>query len=132
MSGKKMRGQEGIRLEASRFLVAGLCNTALTLAVYQIALYNFSQQVSYAVSWLCGLAFVVAVYPSRVFGNRAPTARSLVGFAICYFSIFIVGLAAIKLLSCTNLPPRTVIVPVLAITTSANFLIGRIVLGAKA
>lgn len=117
----------GLALDGFRFLVAGTVNTALTFAAYQGLLFFGSHQVSYALAWLCGLAFVIVVYPSRVFGNKSPTVNNLIGFALCYVGMFLLGLITLQLLTNAQVSARVAIVLVLVVTTSANFLIGRLI-----
>jgi putative flippase GtrA len=122
-SEKKERA--GIARTGLRFLVAGLANTALTFAAYQLFLFLVPHQAAYALAWLCGIAFVVVVYPSRVFGKQDPTANSLVRFVISYVVTFLVGMATLQVLTSAGMSPRIAVVLVLMVTTGANFGVGR-------
>ena len=108
-----------------RFLVAGLANTALTFTAYQIFLFLVPHQAAYALAWLCGIAFVVVIYPSRVFGKHNPTASSLVRLAMSYVAMFLLGLATLEVLTNAGMSPRIAVVLVLMATTAANFVVGR-------
>jgi len=114
-----------------RFLAAGGLNTLLTLAIYQLLLFAAPDWAAYALSWVAGLAFVVIVYPDRVFagGRRDAGARARLGAT--YAALFLLGLAALRGLGAAGVPPRLSILAVLVLTTGANFVMGRLILRAR-
>lgn len=118
---------DGIAGDAGRFIVAGAINTAISFAVYQAALFFVAPSVAYAIAWLAGLAFLVFVYPERVFpgGRKAPRDRILLGLS--YVAVFLVGVASLNAIS-GLVHPRFAIVLVIALTTLANFLASRTIL----
>lgn len=111
-----------------RFLIAGGLNTALTLVVYQALLFILSPSASYAISWCCGLFFVISFYPSRVFSGACADVSARVRLGISYAVLFLLGLGALRLLGWAGVSPRLAILVVLGITTASNFLVGRCVL----
>lgn len=112
-----------------RFLLAGFANTAVTLGIYQLLLFVVSPSAAYAISWVCGLVFVAAVYPSKVFGQREPSRARVALFSFNYAVVFVAGLAVLNVLSDTALGPRLSILFVLVATTALNFAIGRLLFG---
>jgi len=111
-----------------RFVIAGAVNTLITLAAYQLLLFVSLPWVAYTFSWICGLAFVTALYPSRVFAGarRDFAARALLGAS--YAAVFLLGLGTLRFLAAAGLAPRISIFAVLAVTTASNFLLGRLIL----
>jgi putative flippase GtrA len=111
-----------------RFLLAGAINTLITLVAYELLLFFAPTWLAYSSSWVMGLLFVVVFYPSRVFARarRDFTARLWLGTS--YVLVFVIGLAALRLLEAREVPSRLAIFAVLALTTSSNFLLGRFVL----
>lgn len=114
--------------DAVRFLLAGGLNTLFTLFVYQLLLFVTGPTAAYAISWFCGLAIVIVFYPSRVFAGARTDLRARLGLAASYAAIFSLGVVALRVLAAVGIPPRLAILGVLAVTTIANFLIGRLIL----
>jgi hypothetical protein len=61
--------------DALRFAIAGILNTSLTLLAYQLFLFVMPRQGAYALSWVCGIVFVLVFYPSQVFTGGRCTIR---------------------------------------------------------
>jgi putative flippase GtrA len=114
--------------DATRFLVAGLINTGLTLLVYQALLFVMTPALAYAGSWVAGLAYVALVYPDRVFKGGRRTTRDRLLVAASYCGVFLAGLGLLFLLEKTRVPPRLGIVAVILVTTILNFLSSRVIL----
>ncbi|RFC63649.1 GtrA family protein [Fulvimarina endophytica] len=111
--------------DALRFLVAGGLNTLLTFLIYQLALFLVSPSLAYGLAWLCGLAFVMVFYPSRVFAQKNTQLRNRLALAATYLIVFFVGLATIDILSRLGMPPRYSIIFAIVVTTVSNFVCGR-------
>lgn len=123
-----MRIDKAFLSDGLRFLIAGLANTLLTLAVYQLLLFAMPPWAAYALSWVGGLLFVVTFYPTRVFAGARRDTTARVRLGVTYAAMFLLGLATLQLLGAAGAPPRLAILLVLAVTTAANFLLGRLVL----
>lgn len=111
--------------DAGRFLVAGLANAGLTLCVYQGLLFLMPHQPAYTGAWMCGLLFVMVVYPKRVFpdGRRRWSATAMLGLS--YVIVFAIGLVVLEALTQVGMVPRLAIVFVMAATTVSNFVLAR-------
>lgn len=125
MSGPDRRVLTG---DGLRFLAAGGFNTLLTLAIYQLLLFAMPDWAAYALSWAAGLAFVVIVYPDRVFAGGRRDAQARVRLGATYAALFLFGLVALRALGAAGVPPRLSILAVLVLTTGANFMLGRLIL----
>jgi len=113
-----------------RFLLAGAVNTLITLAVYQLLLFIAPPWLAYTMSWLVGLLFVVVFYPSRVFAGARRDLAARMGLGASYVAVFLLGLATLRILENGGVPARLSIFAVLAVTTAANFVVGRLILKA--
>lgn len=105
-----------------RFIIAGTLNTAATILLYYILLYVFNPTAAYIVSWLVGLAGVIAFYPSFIF-RRAPTAGARFAVLIAYGITLGISTLLLKLLIVFNLPPEWAIYPTTAAGIIINFLL---------
>ncbi|MCD2323290.1 hypothetical protein LQ953_04580 [Sphingomonas sp. IC-56] len=114
--------------QAGRFLVAGIANTVMTLAIYQLLLLVLPPRPAYAVTWALGMIFVAAVYPSRVFGVGRPTSAMRIGVILVYIAGFASGLALIQPVA-RLVGAHGAIFPVLVFTTLFNFVAMRAVIG---
>jgi putative flippase GtrA len=113
--------------EISRFLIAGLTNTALSLAVFQVLVTFLDPGIAYALSWLGGLLFVAITYPTFVFNvhRNWPNALALI---IVYASVFVFGLLLIRTSEALLLNVRVAIFIVVIITTISNYVGSRLAL----
>ena len=113
--------------DAFRFLIAGSINVLLSLCVYQLCLLVWSHDISYALSWVAGLTYLVVVYPSKVFsGGSTSLLKSLI--VLCsYFLVFTVGLWCLSQFVSVGINERLAIFLVLPISTVLNFVCMRIV-----
>lgn len=114
--------------DAVRFLVAGLANTGLTIAAYQVAVTFLSPPVAYALAWALGLVFVYFVYPSRVFVGGRNDRRSRILTIIVYLAGFGIGQVALLAFIATGGDQRAAIFSSLVITTIFNFILIRALL----
>jgi hypothetical protein len=124
-AGARLEGWSG---DGVRFVLAGAANTLTTLAAYQLLLFIAPAWLAYSASWILGLLFVVVFYPSRVFAGARRDLAARLWLGASYVAVFLVGLAALRLLEAGQVPPRLAIFAVLALTTVSNFLLGRFVL----
>ena len=120
--------RSGLGGDGLRFLLAGAANTLLTFTAYQVFLFVMLPSAAYALAWLCGLTIVVIVYPSKVFAGARTDAAARFQLGLTYAAMFVLGLATLEGLAALSMPPRLAIVIVMAVTTLANFLLGRLVL----
>ncbi|WP_185985340.1 GtrA family protein [Aureimonas mangrovi] len=114
--------------DAARFLVAGGLNTLLTLVVYQALLFVVPHQAAYALAWASGIAFVMIVYPSRVFPRGRTGMSDRIALGASYAGMFLFGLALLEALTYAGVAPRLGILVVMVATTAANFIVGRLLL----
>lgn len=114
-------------MELSRFLAAGLGNSVLTLAAYQVLVTVLSPAYAYAAAWTIGIVLVAVFYPTFVFRVRA-TALSKGVISAIYLGSFVVGLILTQSLSYLGLHSRLIVFVVLFVTSGTNFIVGRIAL----
>ena len=114
--------------EGFRFVVAGSINTVLTLAVYQLCLVFMSHEIAYGISWLLGIAFLVIVYPSKVFSHNNSSLTKKVFIALLYLITFILGLRLLNWLVLSGIPAEFAIFIVLAFAMIINFFGMRMIL----
>jgi putative flippase GtrA len=115
--------------ELSRFTGAGMLNTLLTLAAYQLLLFVMSPAIAYAASWLIGIAFVGILYPGFVFGLRNGGPRVRLGTIAIYAVSFILGLVIVDLSHRHLGLERSSVFLALAVTLTFNFIALKVYLG---
>lgn len=114
-----------------RFILAGSLNTFLTLALYQALLLFINHQFAYAVSWIFGIAYLIVVYPSKVFSGSCLSWYKYTLMICVYILVFFLGLRALDLFVDAIGSPRIAIFFVMLTTTTANFLLMRLVFRAQ-
>jgi putative flippase GtrA len=114
--------------DAGRFLVAGTCNALLSLAVYQAALFVARPAISYFTAWIAGIAFLVIVYPNKVFPGGRQGTKDRFYLAISYIGVFFLGLFFLEALVKLSAAPRLAILGTLVLTTAINFVLSRLIL----
>lgn len=114
--------------DAARFGVAGGLNTAVTTLVYFSMLTAFSPAVSYGVSWVIGLLFVMVTYPDRVFKSARNGLFDRMALGGIFLFVFFVGLLLLQTL--VHLTGRGDISFVLTLgsTTVLSFFLSRALL----
>ncbi|MGP3713392.1 GtrA family protein [Brucella sp. RRSP16] len=122
---------EGIAGDAKRFAFAGVVNTALTSAVYILALTILNPTAAYAVAWVLGIIFVVLVYPHRVFIGGSTRAKARSHLAFSTIGIFGLGVLVLHLLVYMTSMPLLAFALTVIVTTIANFCVGRAILRYK-
>lgn len=122
------QNSENVISDARRMLIAGGINTALTSMIFFISKLLTSPTIAYAIAWLAGILFVMAVYPDRVFvgGDRSNFARLTLG--ILTISVFVIGLCVFRAATIFLGNPNFAFVFTLFVTTALNFISGRILL----
>ena len=118
----------GLRADGVRFLIFGAANTGVTVAAFQLYLFALSPDAAFIATWLTGFAFVVVFYPRHVFRRHHLGRLHYMRFALTYLAVFAAGLVSLKLLTHIGVEPRYGIFIVLIVTTSLNFVLGRLVL----
>jgi len=118
--------------EGFRFIISGLANTFITIAVYQIALFFLSAQLAYTISWVVGIAFVVIVYPNYVFQKKSIVAFKKLGIVSLYILNFLISSLLLNfLISFFGISSRVSIFIVLGCSTTINFLGMKCILNTK-
>jgi putative flippase GtrA len=114
--------------DALRFLLAGAINTGLTIAVFEAAMFVVSPSIAYVIAWVVGIAFLMVVYPDRVFPGGRKAASDRVLLAAIYCAVFLFGLAVLHVTAQVLSSPQLAIVPAAVATTTANFILTRALL----
>jgi putative flippase GtrA len=117
--------------EISRFLIAGLTNTALSLGIFQVLVTFLDPGIAYSLSWLSGLLFVAITYPTFVFNAHRNWANAL-ALIVVYASVFVLGLLLIRTSEALLLNLRVGIFIVVIITTISNYIGSRLALRVSA
>lgn len=119
---------ETVGSDAVRFGIAGLVNTGLSFLAYQLALFVMSPSPAYGLAWLIGIAFLVIVYPERVFigGRKGPMDRALL--VASYLVVFVLGLLFLRAVIALTGAERLAIIAAIGFTTVLNFLAARFIL----
>lgn len=105
-----------------RFIIAGGFNTLITFSIYQVSLLVFPHTVSYTISWIIGIGFLVIVYPSRVFPAGVDSFSRRLMAVSSYLIVFATGLWFLTKLVNAGCHPRLAILFVLFISTGLNFI----------
>lgn len=113
--------------QGGRFVIGGAINTLLTTSLYLILTFWLSGPVSYALSWCVGMAFVVKVYPTKVFGSPTEGVALRIGFIATYVASFAIGLLVVWVVSDFLGREKMAIFAALIITTAFNFITMRLV-----
>jgi putative flippase GtrA len=113
--------------EISRFLMAGLTNTTLSLGIFQVLVTFLDPGIAYSLSWLSGLLFVAIAYPTFVFNVHRNWANAL-ALIVVYASVFVLGLLLIRTSEALLLNLRVGIFIVVIITTISNYIGSRLAL----
>ena len=117
-AGAIIKGQ--LKSELFRFIVTGGMNTLLTIALYQLLVSFISPELSYAISWIAGFAFVAIAYPTYVFCSGFASKRQLILLAIFYLLSFALGLWLTSLFVGHGLHVRITVFAVSAVTACVS------------
>lgn len=117
-----------LKYDATRFALAGIVNTLLTLAIYQLSLLALPHLSAYAISWLVGIAFLVIVYPSRVFPGANQSIKSKALIVLIYLTTFSISALVLDWLVDNYLAANIAIFAVLIFSTCMNFILMRLAL----
>jgi putative flippase GtrA len=105
-----------------RFIIAGAANTALSIAVYQLALFVFDYTVSYCIAYAAGIAFAYYAYARHVF-NATMSGGRLVLFVAFYLASLAVGaLVNAAFVERAGFAPRLAILATIAVMLPVNYL----------
>lgn len=105
-----------------RFIVAGAANTALSIAVYQLALFAFNYTVSYCIAYGVGIAFAYYAYARHVFDAKMSAGR-LALFTVFYLASGAAGaLLNAAFVECAGLAPRLAILATIVVMLPVNYL----------
>ena len=113
---------KGVWFDLVRFLMFGGANTLLTFAIYQILVTYISPQKSYLVSWVCGVAYVLILYPNKVFlGAHRSLVKSGMTVA-CYVCVYLFSSTCLMWLISVGIHERIGVVVVSALSICLNFI----------
>ncbi len=118
----------GIGADSARFIGAGIANTLLTIALYQIFLLFLPHDYAYTLSWLSGFVFLMVIYPSKVFAGKKYSIMRKFSIAVSYLSIFFIGLIFLDYLVQNGLHERTAIFVIVFVSALLNFFLSRFLL----
>ncbi len=112
-----------------RFTLVGALNTAITGALLILIANWVAVDVAYTIVYAIGLAFTVSVTSRFVF-RRHPTAGSTARFIMWYGTVYLVGVAVVRVAG-TQVHSSHVVttIAVLSVTVPLNFLGGRQIFG---
>lgn len=113
--------------EISRFLVAGLTSTLLTMGLFQLLVTFIDPALAYSLCWIVGLLFVAAVYPTFVFNAQRSWTNGL-AVLLVYAGVFVLGLVLLIALDRVLLSSRWGILIVVGVTTVLNYVGSRFIL----
>ena len=114
--------------DAVRFIIAGGINTLLTLIIYQLCLLFLRHDISYIISWIVGITFLIVFYPTRVFPQGHNTWRRKVLIVGLYIVNFFVSLWLLDVVVNYGIFPQIAILFALMYTTLMNFFGMRFIL----
>lgn len=111
-----------------RFLIVGGVNTLATFAIFFALALLIPVDIAYTVAFLAGLAWVVVGSSRLVFGGRHSLVR-LVGFALAYLGIYLVGRLLIWIINPDEpLGLALLTLALIVVTTPLSFMAGRLIL----
>jgi putative flippase GtrA len=114
-----------------RFLLVGGANTLVTAVAFYLLSYVLAARVAFTIVYAAGLAFVVVVTPSFVFGSRASWLRRAL-LALWYVCTYLVGIGVVSLLTSALSASRIVVVlGTVAVTAPLSFLGARLLVGRR-
>ncbi len=94
------------------------------MLIYQLCVTFWSPAVSYSISWLIGLLFVVGLYPQHVFG-RAGSAATASLMAMIYLFVFVVGLVVTQFCVYLSVGERYIVFISIIICSAMSFFLSR-------
>lgn len=105
-----------------RFVVAGVVNTALSVLVYQAALFLMPHVAAYVLSYVAGIVIAYLLYSRRVF-DAPLTATRFAAFALFYSASMALGTALNTLLiEQLGVAERLAIFVTIAVMLPVNYL----------
>jgi putative flippase GtrA len=119
---------KGLTSDGTRFVVFGLLNMVLSLALYQVLLFIMPASAAYAITWVIGIAFVAILYPAIVFSGVRQSWNNSAITATIYVCSFVLGSTVIVLADRSHPGNRLSIFAALTLTTIFNFLAMRLLL----
>lgn len=114
--------------EAGRFLIGGIINTILSLAVYYVLQLYLPYQAAYAAAWVFGVAISYRVNLTYVFRARHSRVKALV-FPLVYAVQYATGaLLLAVLVEWLGVPKEVAPLGVVVVTIPLTFALSRYVL----
>jgi putative flippase GtrA len=110
--------------EIGRFLAAGVGNTLLTIAIYQLAVGLTGPLVAYAIAWAIGISLVMWLYPRLVF-RRNPSWQDSSGMGLIYVLAFAIGCGVTVACTYLGIAERAIVVIAAATTSLFTYVCGR-------
>ncbi len=115
-----------------RFTLVGAVNTVVSGALLILIANWVAVDVAYTIVYAIGIAFATSVTSRFVF-RRHPTARSRARFMVWYGTVYLVGVAVVRVAGAQAHSSHVVTtIAVLSVTVPLNFLGGRQIFGSGA
>ncbi|MBA2124775.1 hypothetical protein DLM45_00865 [Hyphomicrobium methylovorum] len=78
------------------YLRAGLLGGALTLVLYQLLLFSFAPEWSYAIAWAAGLALAALLFPPTLLSDARLGWQGQAVMAVIHVASFLLGLGILR------------------------------------
>lgn len=125
MTGRSgIAGWRSLAAEIARFLTAGVGNTLVTIAVYQLAVGRLGPMGAYIGSWCVGIVLVALLYPRLVFRQQT-SLRGAGWLVFIYGAAFAIGCSVTALLSWLAVPERLIVFVSAGVTSVLSFICAR-------
>jgi len=113
---------------AVRFLLAGGLNTAVTFGLYVVLKTVLNYQISYFISWVCGIFLAWLMSSWFVFRSR-PSLRTFLRFPLVYVVQYVLGATLLELFAgVLGLSQTWSPLLVIVLTLPLTFLLSKFVL----
>lgn len=110
-----------------RFLAGGLFNTVITYVLFIGLAFFLSNAIAYTISYAVGIAISYLINTCFVFSTRV-SVRSALNYPSVYLVQYLLGLAALRILTEFGLPGWAAMIGVLAVNVPITFFLTRLVL----
>ena len=123
-----MKSERDTRGQFARYVVAGLCNTALTYALLILAMQWIDDLIAYSIVYVLGIAIGYGLQSRFVF--RVPVDwRSAARFPAIYLFQYLLGASILwMLIHAGHLNPRVAALAAVAANVPVGFWMSRVVL----
>ena len=108
-----------------RFFFGGIINTFFTLILFQLCLFFISPGLSYTISWLAGILFIVIIYPTKVFPKSSNSLKKSIYVTISYIAIYFISIWSLNFFISIGINARLGIFFTLSVSAIVSFLMMR-------